>query len=122
MYRDSFGFNTIGYGHCLDYRPISKQAAQVILDDDLKWFIKSLERSFPPFNHLNDVRQAVILDMAFNLGMLGISKFHNMWYALNHKDYEKAADEMLHSKWAKQVGQRAEDNARLMRSGKIWDD
>ena len=70
---------------------------------------------------LAEPRQAVLLDMVFNMG---ISRFNaNTWVktfaAIQDKDFEKAANEMLESKWAKQVGQRAIRLSQMMRKG-VW--
>lgn len=118
-YRDSMGFLTIGYGHCLDSHPITQVAAGHILDDDLDWFVTALHRNVPGFDGFEPARQAVLIDMAFNLGLIGIMKFHGMWKAIMAGNWEAAANEMMDSSWAVQVGQRALEDARIMRTGKI---
>jgi len=70
---------------------------------------------------LNEPRQAVILDMVFNMG---VSRFNantcvKTFAAIQDNDWEKAANEMLESKWAKQVGQRAIRLSQMMRKG-VW--
>ena len=69
------------------------------------------------FDDLNPNRQAVIIDMAFNLGFGGLREFVKMITAVQESRYDDAADEMLASKWAKQVGNRAKKLAGMMRSG-----
>ena len=66
------------------------------------------------FDDLSDNRQAAITDMAFNLGSAGLGKFENMIDAVESGDFEKAADEMSDSKWAGQVGDRADQDMALM--------
>jgi lysozyme len=67
--------------------------------------------------HLTPLRQNVIINMAYNLGLEGIGKFRRMWTAIDAGDYNLAADEMLNSKWARQVGNRAVELAEQMRTG-----
>ena len=59
------------------------------------------------WKELDDVRQRVLANMAFNLGLPRLSKFVNFLTAVQASDWEKAADEMMDSKWANQVGERA---------------
>jgi lysozyme len=59
-------------------------------------------------------RQAVILDMAYNLGISGVLMFKKMWAEIGRAYFRAAADEMLDSKWAKQVGDRADRLASIM--------
>lgn len=70
---------------------------------------------------LSDVRTAALADMTYNLGEAGFKKFKKMIAAINVGDFEAAAKEMLDSKWAQQVGQRAKTLAEMMRSDK-WPD
>jgi len=116
LYFDTEGFATIGVGHNLDAKPISNEAVEQILDDDLKDVIKEVA-TLACWEALDDVRQAVIIDMCFNLGLEGLCKFRKMFSALILDDYEEAAKEMLDSKWSKQVGDRALRLERMMRSG-----
>lgn len=118
-YKDSLGFLSIGYGHCLELHSITANAASLILDDDIDWFVSAIEKNIPYFRDIDPVRQAVLLDMTFNLGLIGVMKFHDMWKAIQSGNWNAAADALLNSKWALQVGQRALDDARIMRMGKI---
>ena len=116
MYRDSMGIPTIGVGHNLRDKPISVAAVNQIFADDLGQ-VKAQLSMYPWFQGIGDVRQAVLLDMAFNMGINGLLKFEGMIAALGQSDFGKAADEMLDSAWAKQVATRAAEDAGLMRSG-----
>jgi lysozyme len=91
----------------------------VILDDDLFWHAVHVPQALPFFSALSDPRQAVILDMSFNLGLNGLLEFKEMLAALKAGDYERAADEMLNSKWAQQTGRRAVENAYIMRNNSV---
>lgn len=117
MYLDTEGIETIGVGHNLRDRPISERAAKIILEDDLQDTIDDLYRSFPWVQALDDVRRNVLINMAFNLGVPRLKKFVNTMSAIQVENWQLAADEMLDSKWARQVGVRAEELANQMRGG-----
>jgi lysozyme len=68
------------------------------------------------WKHLNEPRQAVMISMCF-MGWGALSKFTKLFAALTVQDWKIAADEMLDSQWARQVGQRAKDLAGMMRTG-----
>ena len=69
------------------------------------------------FPNLDQVRQDVLIDMAYNLGFFGLSTFKNTLAYIANGNYDKAADNMLKSKWATQVKGRAEELAEMMRTG-----
>jgi len=108
---------TIGVGRNLDDIGISMEEAEYLFHNDLKRVEKSLN-TIEIYYDLDDVvRQYVLFDMCFNIGLSGLKRFKKMWQALEDKHYGKAADEMLDSKWAKQVGSRAIRLAKMMRTG-----
>lgn len=115
-YKDSRGILTIGYGHNLETGGISAIAADQIFSDDFDRH-ESLVKDFVWYQNLNDSRRAVLLDMVFNLGVEGLLKFHGMIAALEVGNYTLAAQEMLSSVWANQVGPRALEDAEIMKSG-----
>lgn len=116
-YNCTEGHQTIGYGHNLESRPITRHAAMQILNDDIAWAASAMVLRIPNFTALTRARQAALIDMAFNLGPDGVMKFKKMLAAIAKQDWETAADEMLDSRWSTQVGERAHDLARLMRKG-----
>lgn len=109
---------TISYGRNLDDVGISALEAEVLLDHDLATAEMECRRAFPWFPMLNDVRQRVLVNMAFNLGLPKLRGFHKTLAAIAAHDYALAAQHMLASKWAAQVGSRAVRLARMMRDGK----
>lgn len=114
-YHDSRGFLTVGYGLNLDV-PMSERLASVIC----LWQLDELEfacQQYLWWKACDPVRQAVLLDMAFNMGLEGLSQFHNLLGACVKQDWQTAHDEMLNSAWATQVGTRAQDLARIMLNG-----
>lgn len=116
-YTDSVGKLTIGVGRNLSDVGISHEEAFYLLDRDVQHATNMLDAHLPWFNTLDDVRKAVLIDMCFNMGWTRLSGFHNTLAAVMDGKYEIAADEMLDSTWAKQVGARAEHLAAMMRSG-----
>jgi len=113
-YEDTEGYLTIGYGHNLDV-PLSDKAIEQILLDDIETAESELDRLLPWWKELDEPRQNVLVDMMFNLGAPRFMTFQKLLKALLERDYEKAADEMLDSKWYTQVGTRAEVLADMMR-------
>ena len=113
---------TIGVGRNLQDVGITEDEAKYLLQNDIDRILKEVEHwSF--LEKLNEPRQAVILDMVFNMG---ITRFNaNTWVktfaAIQDNDWEKAANEMLESKWAKQVGQRAIRLSQMMRKGEWYE-
>jgi len=118
-YADSTGHLSIGIGRNLTDRGISTTEALQLLDDDIIYFNSKLAHHLNCFSNLNESRQIALIDMAFNLGIQGFLGFHNMISALEKGNYEDAATEMLESKWAQQVGERATTLANIIKSGEI---
>jgi len=118
-YTDSTGHLTVGIGRNLSTRGISTTEAFQLLDDDILYFSSKLSHYLACFSDLNESRQIAMIDMCFNLGIQGFLGFSQMIEALNAHDYERAASEMLQSKWADQVGERATCLANIVRTGTI---
>ena len=112
-YEDSLGIPTIGYGIKL---PLSEEEAEILLKHRLDKKILEISEKEPFFLDLPETAQEVIANMAYQLGVGGVLQFKKMWEALKNRDYQKAADEMLDSKWAKQTPNRAKRLAEIMRS------
>lgn len=108
MYHDRFGVETIGIGHNLRAKRISDAAVAQIFNDDIADVERDVERELPWTAALSLPRQAVIFDMAFNLGIAGLLDFTKMLAAIQSEDWVTAAKEMQQSRWAGQVGRRAD--------------
>ncbi len=133
-YKCTAGKLTLGYGRNLEAvglstaeykiigdvtKGITEEQAEMLLDNDIKAVVKRLNESFPGFNKLPDYVQVVLIDMTFNLGYFGLMKFIDTLAYIEKKDYKSAAKEMLKSKWARQVGKRSKELAKIMETGKI---
>ena len=124
VYLDSLGKRTVGVGHlCVedfweDDKEYEEKFLLTILEHDLKSAIKSAERLCSNCPALDDLAKETIIEMVFQLGKSGVSKFRNMWKALEHDppNYEQASIEMLDSRWAKQTPGRAKEMSDHMRS------
>jgi lysozyme len=118
-YRCTAGKLTIGIGRNLDDCGISKTEAYILLENDIQNCEKQLLDEIPEiYNGLDEVRKSVLLNMCFNLGIGGLLEFNNTLAFIAAGDWERAANGMLSSKWAKQVGRRAIELSELMRKGK----
>ena len=124
VYLDSLGKRTVGVGHlCVedfweDDKEYGEKFLLTILEHDLKSAIKSAESLLKDCPDLKDLAKETIVEMVFQLGKTGVSKFRNMWKALqqNPPQYDVAASEMLDSRWAKQTPNRAKEMSDHMRS------
>lgn len=119
---------TIGYGHCgPEVRPglvWTEAQAEAALIADIEAHNAQLAAALPWVARLDPARRRVLQNMAFNLGVgvaggtKGLLGFKNTLGMIERGEYERAADGMLKSLWAKQVGQRAVRLSNTMRTGK----
>lgn len=111
---------TIGVGRNLTDVGISMEESDIMLDNDIDKCIAQLTFEFPWFLALDEIRQRVLIDMCFNLGLGGLLTFHNTLGLIEKGNYKEASNHMLRSLWAAQVGQRAIRLAEMMRTGKDY--
>jgi len=117
LYRDSVGKWTGGYGHNFDDNPLTLDDAKYFLVNDIDRASTQLDAKLPWWRTLDDVRQGVLLNMCFNMGILRLMGFQRTLMAIQNGNFETAAQEMLDSRWAQQVGQRAIRLAQEMKTG-----
>lgn len=124
VYKDSLGFATIGYGHLVkedDPFVEGHTYSQKLLNDyfeiDFTNAVVGAERLLGN-QAMNYKAKCVIIEMVFQLGMTGVSKFKNTLKAVKKEDWDTAADEMLDSVWAEQTPERANELSSTMRSCK----
>ena len=86
---------------------------------DIRIVENELCRVHPCVEDLDSVRQLILMDMAYNMGVPRLCKFKNMWGAIHDGNYEIASIEMMDSRWAKQVGSRAVKLSDAMRAGEF---
>lgn len=125
-YPDSRGFWTIGIGRLIDKRKggrLTEDEIQYLFANDVKEKTADLDRELPWWRSLSPVRQRVLLNMCFNLGIgsrnppSGLLAFKNTLQAVKEGRWGDAANGMLESKWADQVGERADRLAEMMKKG-----
>jgi lysozyme len=111
------GHPTIGIGRALDTNGISQAEAAYLLSNDIDRVARDLDGKVPCYMGLDDVRQRVLVNMAFNLGVAGLLEFRQMLDAVAARNWDAAGKAMEDSRWAVQVGQRAVRLVSMMRSG-----
>lgn len=116
-YVDTVGKITIGAGRNLTDRGITVATINQMLDEDINLATSELDRHYPSWCNLTENRQLVLANMSYNLGMPRYKTFKRFWAALRQENWELASEEMLSSKWADQVGDRAIELADMMKSG-----
>jgi lysozyme len=116
-YQDTVGKWTIGVGRNLDDVGISKAEAMMLLGADIDKVMTQLDAQLPWWRSMTDARQQALANMAFNLGIERLLGFKNTLAAMQAERYDEAANGMLASKWALQVGQRARRLADMMKKG-----
>ena len=116
-YVDTVGKTTIGVGRNLDDVGLTDDEIDYLLDNDIHTVMSELDIWWDGWRELDEVRQRVLADMMFNMGRPTLHKFENFHAALVDGNYEQASVEMLDSRWAEQVGQRAQRLAGMMATG-----
>jgi len=106
-YQCSAGFITLGVGRNVEELGITEDEARYLLDNDILRVTKELDSAMPWWRNMSEVRQRVVVDMVFNLGISRFLNFKNAINAMQEEDWDEAAAQMLDSRWADQVGQRA---------------
>jgi lysozyme len=114
VYTCSAGKPTIGVGRNLEDKGLSTDEIYYLLENDINYFELELKEKLCWFKNLTINRQDVLVDMAFNLGISGLLKFKNTLRLIEEGNYELAAKEMLKSKWATQVKNRAKHLSIMM--------
>lgn len=117
MYQDTVGKWTAGVGRNLSDRAFSEDEIQLMLSNDIDLAVKDARRLVPGFDQLNDARQEVLANMSLNLGYTRLAGFKKFLSAVNASEFSEASLEMLDSRWAKQVGDRAQRLSKAMRTG-----
>ena len=140
VYKDTLGIDTIGIGRNLEDRGItdeelewmdipnidtvyeygiSEADAMYLAENDVQIVEEELLHTHPCVDRLDAVRQLILVDMAFNMGVPRLSGFKKMWAAIHDEDYPTAAKEMLDSRWATQVKGRSTKLAHAMHHGEF---
>jgi lysozyme len=119
-YQDSLGFWTIGVGRLIDSRKgggLSPDEIDLLLENDIKRNYDAVLAALPWMSKLNDARQAVLIGMAFQMGLKGLLQFKRTLGSVEDGQFAEAAEEILESKWAQQTPKRAHRMAKQMETG-----
>ena len=126
VYLDHLGYPTFGIGHLItDDDPecgasvgtkVDSDRVQEAFETDVETVLSDCERLYVQFEHLPEEVQLIVANMMFNMGYTRLSKFKGMKRCIDARDWEWAADEMVDSKWYKQVTRRADRLVVRMRS------
>lgn len=139
VYKDSLGIDTIGIGRNLAHRGIevielthmqktmsevftngiTKEDAYFLANRDIEIVEGELLHTRAVVKDLDAVRQRVLVDMGFNMGIPRLNRFFRMWGAINEQEYKSAAEEMQDSLWAGQVKSRANTLSYAMEHGEF---
>ena len=119
LYQDTRKVWTIGIGYNIQARGLPDDIIDMLFDRTVTEAMRECVDNVPGFRTLDDTRQHVLISMVFQMGLAGVLKFHKMLVALERRDFDTAADEMLDSDWARvQTPARARKLAQMMRDGK----
>ena len=116
-YHCTSGKLTIGIGRNLEDRGITKEEAIYLLNNDIHSFHEQLLDKFSFYKYLEGARRDAVLNLAFNMGVHSPSKFVKALSYMEEKQYDKAADEFMDSRWSEQVGDRAVEVTEIIRTG-----
>jgi len=126
IYLDHLGLATFGIGHLVtewdeEYgwevgTPVSEDRCNEVFDSDIQIVLSDCQHLYPDFNDLPEEVQRIIANMMFNMGRPRLSKFKGMKAGVDARDWNKAADEMVDSRWYRQVTNRAERLVERMRN------
>ena len=119
-YRDSVGKLTVGVGRNLDDVGLREGEAMFLCFCDVAAVEQALDGRLPWWRGLDASRRAVLVDMGFNMGVAGLCDFTDMLAAAKAGRFGDAAQAMLRSRWAGQVGRRAATLSRMMRTGESF--
>ena len=126
IYLDHLGLATFGIGHLVtewdeEYgwevgTPVSEDRCNEVFDSDIQIVLSDCQHLYPDFNDLPEEVQIIIANMMFNMGRPRLSKFKGMKRGVDARDWNTAADEMVDSRWYRQVTKRADRLVERMRN------
>jgi lysozyme len=118
-YTDTKGTIAIGIGRNLTREGVSEDEISLMLSNDIAKATRLLTDNLPWFSNIEPVRQGVLINMIFNMGLAGLLGFHKALTDMQNGMWELAALEILTSTWATQVGPRAQRLAEQLKTG-VW--
>ena len=118
VYKDTLGIDTIGYGFAIKDLYLDEDIAEQILENKVNKLLKEVDSRFDWFKFMPDEIKEVVVEMCYQLGVTGFSKFKKTIKLLSERNFTKASTEMLDSLWAKQTPNRALKLSNIVKEGK----
>lgn len=126
IYKDHLGYLTFGIGHLIkesdpehgqeEGTAVSEERVAKAFQEDIDQVLADCDKLYSDYEELPEEVRLIIANMMFNLGYPRLSAFKGMKAGVDARDWNKAADEMVDSRWYKQVPNRAERLVQRMRS------
>ena len=107
---------TIGVGHNIEDNGLSEAAIQFIFEEDLSTAIAECHRNIIGWENMPGTVQEALVNLVFNMGINRLMQFKKTLGYLRHGEFEEAADELLDSRYARQVPSRAQEVSDMIRS------
>ena len=116
VYKDTLGIDTIGYGFAIKDLVLEEDICDIILARKVEKLVVKVNDKFPFLQGIPVDKVEIIIEMCYQMGVNGVSKFKKMLKYLENGNYEKSSIEMLDSKWAKQTPNRAKKLSNIVSS------
>ena len=119
VYDDSLGIPTIGYGFAIKDLELEEDICDMILERKLSILKERIEKKFQWYRYMPQEIKDVVVEMCYQLGVYGFSRFKKTIAYIQNKQWEEASVEMLDSRWAEQTPGRAREMSnRVKKLGK----
>mgnify|MGYP003657624225 FL=1 len=115
VYKDSLGIDTIGYGFAIKDLELDEDVCEIILERKLKDLESRIKIKFDWYKYMPQEVKDVVVEMCYQLGVTGVSKFKKTIAYLQNKQWKDASIEMLDSLWAKQTPNRANEMSNIIK-------
>ena len=115
VYKDSLGIDTIGYGFAIKDLELDEDVCEIILKRKLNTLTDIVLLKFSWFKYMPQEIKDIVIEMCYQLGVTGVSKFKKTIAYLQNKQWEEASVEMLDSLWAKQTPNRAKEMSKRVK-------
>ena len=115
VYKCPEGFDTIGYGFAIKDLELTEDVAEMILMQKLDKLAMSVKKAFPWLDNAPPEVEDVLIEMSYQMGLSGVKKFKLALKYMEHKNWDRAADEMLLSRWHRQTPHRAKKLSNVIR-------
>ena len=116
VYKCTEGYDTIGYGFAIKDLELDEDIAEEILLRKVEKLIKRVRSKFDWLDSVPREVQGVLVEMSYQMGLSGVSKFKKALHAMQMFQWKLAATELLDSRWAKQTPNRAKELSNIIRS------